>query len=187
MPEDDPRNPGTIADNVGDNVGDVAGMGADLFESFVGSIIAAATLGGTMYGGDGIAAPFYMSAGGIACSIIGCFCVQTKELPPTPEDDPDFDAKEKERAVSRMHFSIKFASFFSLLLITPDFFSLPLCLVVVSNPRKLALRYPWRYYHCRSLELWCCCCDCVCPWTWLANLLVLLDWFDCRYSDWKLH
>ena len=69
IPEDDPRNPGVIADCVGDNVGDVAGMGADLFESYVGSIIAAATLAG----GDNarIAFPFWISACGIVSSIAG--------------------------------------------------------------------------------------------------------------------
>ncbi|KAG2388381.1 hypothetical protein C9374_000545 [Naegleria lovaniensis] len=71
IPEDDPRNPAVIADNVGDNVGDVAGMGADLFESYVGSIIAAATLGSQFFGSVGVAAPFYLSASGILCSIIG--------------------------------------------------------------------------------------------------------------------
>uniref|UniRef100_A0A7S2QW16 H(+)-exporting diphosphatase n=1 Tax=Triparma pacifica TaxID=91992 RepID=A0A7S2QW16_9STRA len=77
IPEDDPRNPAVIADNVGDNVGDVAGMGADLFESYVGSIIAAATLAN----GDTskIALPFWVSGGGIIASLIGYFFVSTKE------------------------------------------------------------------------------------------------------------
>jgi len=79
IPEDDPRNPATIADNVGDNVGDTAGMGADLFESYVGSIIAAATLGLDDHGQIGIALPFYISACGIICSIIGTFFVRTQE------------------------------------------------------------------------------------------------------------
>jgi len=77
IPEDDPRNPAVIADNVGDNVGDVAGMGADLFESYVGSIIAAATLAN----GDTakIALPFWVSGGGIIASLIGYFFVSTKD------------------------------------------------------------------------------------------------------------
>lgn len=76
IPEDDARNPATIADNVGDNVGDVAGMGADLFESFVGSIIAAITLAN----GDValIALPIWLSAIGIGCSFIGFWFVYTK-------------------------------------------------------------------------------------------------------------
>ncbi len=79
IPEDDPRNPAVIADNVGDNVGDVAGMGADLFESYVGSIVACATLGAEFFGAPGVAAPFYLSAGGIICSIVGSALVSTKE------------------------------------------------------------------------------------------------------------
>ena len=89
IPEDDPRNPATIADNVGDNVGDVAGMGADLFESYTGSILApiilAATLGalgGYFVGGDmlwAILAPIMISSCGIITSIIGLFAVRTKE------------------------------------------------------------------------------------------------------------
>merc|ERR1712127_853432 len=73
IPEDDPRNPATIADNVGDNVGDVAGMGADLFESFVGSIIACATLAN----GDiaKIAFPFWLAGAGVLASIVGYFLV----------------------------------------------------------------------------------------------------------------
>jgi K(+)-stimulated pyrophosphate-energized sodium pump len=86
IPEDDPRNPAVIADNVGDNVGDVAGMGADLFESYSGSIIAAAALGislGNHLGGEQtlafIGLPFLIAAGGIVASLIGTFLVSTEE------------------------------------------------------------------------------------------------------------
>jgi K(+)-stimulated pyrophosphate-energized sodium pump len=84
IPEDDPRNPAVIADNVGDNVGDVAGMGADLFESYVGSIIAAASLGVVMVGASAntlayVGLPFLVAAGGIIASLIGSFLVKTKE------------------------------------------------------------------------------------------------------------
>ena len=83
IPEDDPRNPAVIADNVGDNVGDVAGMGADLFESYVGSIIGAVTLGiiaananGDVYGENGVLFPLLVAAIGVASSIIGTFFVK---------------------------------------------------------------------------------------------------------------
>ncbi|MBQ4406820.1 MAG: sodium-translocating pyrophosphatase [Bacteroidales bacterium] len=85
IPEDDPRNPATIADNVGDNVGDVAGMGADLYESYCGSILATAALGAALPGVDATAqsnaviAPMIVAAVGIILSIAGIFLVRTKE------------------------------------------------------------------------------------------------------------
>ena len=87
IPEDDPRNPATIADNVGDNVGDVAGMGADLYESYCGSILATSALGAAAYllTGDAemqlkaVIAPMLIAAVGILLSIVGIFCVHTKE------------------------------------------------------------------------------------------------------------
>ncbi|MEG0382472.1 MAG: sodium-translocating pyrophosphatase [Christensenella sp.] len=80
IPEDDPRNPATIADNVGDNVGDVAGMGADLYESYVGSIISAGALAiAAGLGGGGLALPMILAAVGIVASVIGTFFVRTKE------------------------------------------------------------------------------------------------------------
>lgn len=86
IPEDDPRNPATIADNVGDNVGDVAGMGADLYESYCGSVLATAALGAAAYSMQGgalqlnaVFAPMLIAAVGILLSIIGIFLVRTKE------------------------------------------------------------------------------------------------------------
>ncbi|MDU1903463.1 MAG: sodium-translocating pyrophosphatase [Dysgonomonas sp.] len=87
IPEDDPRNPATIADNVGDNVGDVAGMGADLYESYCGSILATAALGAAAFVSTGnielqykaVIAPMLIAAIGIVLSIIGIFAVRTKE------------------------------------------------------------------------------------------------------------
>ena len=87
IPEDDPRNPATIADNVGDNVGDVAGMGADLYESYCGSILATSALGAAAYllSGDvvmqykAVVAPMLIAAVGILLSIVGIFSVRTKE------------------------------------------------------------------------------------------------------------
>ena len=86
IPEDDPRNPATIADNVGDNVGDVAGMGADLYESYCGSILATMALGASAFFADGtevqmraILAPMLIAAIGVVLSILGIFVVRTKE------------------------------------------------------------------------------------------------------------
>lgn len=86
IPEDDPRNPATIADNVGDNVGDVAGMGADLYESYAGSILATAALGAAAYSAVGgemqekaVIAPMLIAAVGVVLSIIGIYLVRTKE------------------------------------------------------------------------------------------------------------
>ena len=84
IPEDDPRNPATIADNVGDNVGDVAGMGADLYESYVGSILATFALGASAYAADGLTwnamlLPLILAVVGVVCSVIGTFLIRTKE------------------------------------------------------------------------------------------------------------
>ena len=84
IPEDDPRNPAVIADNVGDNVGDVAGMGADLYESYVGSILATFALGASAYAADGLTwnamlLPLIIAVVGVVCSVIGTFLIRTKE------------------------------------------------------------------------------------------------------------
>ena len=80
LPEDDPRNPATIADNVGDNVGDVAGMGADLFESYVGAIISAITLGAVAYpGGEGVMFVFSLAFAGILASLCGVFYARSSK------------------------------------------------------------------------------------------------------------
>jgi K(+)-stimulated pyrophosphate-energized sodium pump len=80
IPEDDPRNPAVIADNVGDNVGDVAGMGADLYESYVGSIVATSVLGvAAGLGIAGVTVPMVMAAVGVVASVIGTFFVKSKE------------------------------------------------------------------------------------------------------------
>ena len=80
IPEDDPRNPAVIADNVGDNVGDVAGMGADLYESYVGSIVSTSALAvAAGFGMNGVGVPMFLAAMGVVCSILGTFFIKTKE------------------------------------------------------------------------------------------------------------
>ena len=86
IPEDDPRNPATIADNVGDNVGDVAGMGADLYESYCGSVLSTAALGAAAFAAAGldiqlkaVIAPMLIAAVGVFLSLFGIFLVRTKE------------------------------------------------------------------------------------------------------------
>ncbi len=79
IPEDDPRNPAVIADNVGDNVGDVAGMGADLFESYVGALVSAVTLGVVYFAAEGALFPLVLAAIGIVAAIIGTFFVRGDE------------------------------------------------------------------------------------------------------------
>ena len=84
IPEDDPRNPATIADNVGDNVGDVAGMGADLYESYVGSILATFALGASAYAStdkawNAMLLPVAIAVVGVICSVLGTFLIRTKE------------------------------------------------------------------------------------------------------------
>ena len=108
LDEDDPNNPATIADNVGDNVGDVAGMGADLFESYAGSIIAAATLGREFVGSDfvtsygiqyselaAVALPFWIAGLGALCSIVGTLLVRTSSGVSAPEAPQNPTAEQK--------------------------------------------------------------------------------------------
>ncbi len=108
IPEDDPRNPATIADNVGDNVGDVAGMGADLFESYAGSILATAALGVAAFAVsevppvNAVILPMVLAGIGILASVVGCFFVSTKE-----------DAGQKE-LMGALHRGVYIASFLML-------------------------------------------------------------------------
>jgi len=110
IPEDDPRNPAVIADNVGDNVGDVAGMGADLFESYIGSIIASIALGAAAgFGIKGIMLPLVIAAVGIVCSIIGTFFVKTKEQATQGEL-----LKALRRAISITSFLVTIGCYFAV-------------------------------------------------------------------------
>ncbi|MFT7669566.1 MAG: K(+)-stimulated pyrophosphate-energized sodium pump [Planctomycetota bacterium] len=118
IPEDDPRNPGTIADNVGDNVGDVAGMGADLFESYVGSLVATMILGASAYSGDPnmksmVLLPLGVAGLGIFASMIGTFFVK---------------AKDESQISNALHHGVTIASILSIIgsaALTTMFFTFP--------------------------------------------------------------
>ena len=116
LPEDDPRNPATIADNVGDNVGDVAGMGSDLFESYVGSIISAMTLGVLTLGFNGVLLPMIIAAAGILASIIGTFFVKT--------DEKSNPLKALNMGTTVASIILLIAAYIAVRVITPDRFGL---------------------------------------------------------------
>jgi K(+)-stimulated pyrophosphate-energized sodium pump len=123
LEEDSPDNPATIADNVGDNVGDVAGMGADLFESFVGSLIAAATIGVKQYGYAGIAFPLWVAGFGAGCSIVGSYFVRATQVEPlTAEEAEGLDegmqaAKMSEKQLESLLGSMRNAIIGTMLLV----------------------------------------------------------------------
>lgn len=117
IPEDDPRNPAVIADNVGDNVGDVAGMGADLFESYVGSIIAAMTLAAVAgLGFGGIVVPFLIAGGGAIASIIGTFFVRVSK------EDPEKLLNALRRGIFAAVILVIIFSYFIVSYMLPDHF-----------------------------------------------------------------
>ena len=99
IPEDDPRNPAVIADNVGDNVGDIAGMGSDLYESYIAAIVAAMVLGGIVYGRDGIVLPLILGATGLVSSIFGTWFVRTGEASDNYEEQVHLAHKTMNRGV----------------------------------------------------------------------------------------
>ena len=153
IPEDDPRNPATIADNVGDNVGDVAGMGADLYESYCGSILATAALGAAAYMSSGnvdmqmkaVLAPMLIAAIGILLSIVGIFAVRTKE---------DANMRDLLRALSLgtnlSSLLIVFASFFILWLLGLDAWWQMGCTVVVGLVVGIIIGQATEYYTSQS-------------------------------------
>ncbi len=155
IPEDDPRNPATIADNVGDNVGDVAGMGADLYESYCGSILATAALGAAayIYTGDtvmqfrAVIAPMLIAAVGIILSIIGIFSVRTRE-----------DAKMKDLlhalsfGTNLSSILIVGASFFILWLLQLENWALIGCSVVVGLIVGIVIGRATEYYTSQSYK-----------------------------------
>eukprot|EP00808_Paulinella_micropora_P011764 g60227.t1 len=131
LPEDDPRNPGVIADNVGDNVGDVAGLGADLFESYVGATVAAVPLGSLKAGVSGVALPFWISGMGIIASIVGTFCVTTHK-----------EANSID-LLSALHRGTYVSSFLVAVL------SIPICLYIFEDDQTLG----WELYACIMIGL----------------------------------
>jgi len=155
IPEDDPRNPATIADNVGDNVGDVAGMGADLYESYCGSILATAALGAAAYmlGGDvdmqikAVIAPMLIAAVGIVLSILGIFAVRTHE---------DANIKQLLRSLSvgtnLSSLLIVFASFAVLYLLGLDRWWQMGCTVVVGLVVGIVIGQATEYYTSQSYK-----------------------------------
>jgi len=116
LPEDSPENPATIADNVGDNVGDVAGMGADLFESYSGSIIAACTIGVERFGNAGVAFPFWLAGFGSIASIIGTMLVRTSNTVKKTANKEE-EMKEATNVLNGLLWSIRTAILFSSLLV----------------------------------------------------------------------
>jgi len=132
IPEDDPRNPATIADNVGDNVGDVAGMGADLYESYAGAILATAALGASAFASLGVnfqyravIAPMLISAIGVILSVIGIYAVNTKE---------DADLKTLMKSLNRgVNLSAVMTGLFAFIILyflkVPHFVNLGFCVV----------------------------------------------------------
>ena len=155
IPEDDPRNPATIADNVGDNVGDVAGMGADLYESYCGSILATSALGAAAYllSGDvvmqykAVVAPMLIAAVGILLSIVGIFSVRTKE-----------DASMKDLlgslalGTNLSSVLIVGATFLILWLLGLDNWALISCAVVVGLLVGIVIGRSTEYYTSQSYE-----------------------------------
>ena len=155
IPEDDPRNPATIADNVGDNVGDVAGMGADLYESYCGSILATSALGAAAYllSGDAVMqykaviAPMLIAAVGILLSILGIFCVRTKE-------DADIKALLGSLSLGTNLSSVLIvaATFLILWLLGLDNWALVSCSVVVGLLVGIVIGRSTEYYTSQSYK-----------------------------------
>ena len=155
IPEDDPRNPATIADNVGDNVGDVAGMGADLYESYCGSILATSALGAAAYllSGDAVMqykaviAPMLIAAVGILLSILGIFCVRTKE-------DADIKALLGSLSLGTNLSSVLIvaATFLILWLLGLDNWALISCSVVVGLLVGIVIGRSTEYYTSQSYK-----------------------------------
>ncbi|MBN1593637.1 MAG: sodium-translocating pyrophosphatase, partial [Candidatus Coatesbacteria bacterium] len=126
IPEDDPRNPATIADNVGDNVGDVAGMGADLYESYCGSILATAALGvAAGLGIRGVIAPMVLAAAGILVSIFGVYLVKTKG-----EESQKTLLKALGRGINMSSLLVVIVSYFIVSFILPDQFGVFFAIVI---------------------------------------------------------
>ena len=153
IPEDDPRNPATIADNVGDNVGDVAGMGADLYESYCGSILATASLGAAAYmlAGDefmqfkAVIAPMLIAAVGILLSIIGIYAVHTKENASIKDLLSSLSV-----GVNLSSFLIVIASFFILWIIDLDCWWQMGCTVAVGLVVGIIIGQATEYYTSQS-------------------------------------